>query len=69
MRKIIVYGICVILVITSFILPPTGQIDPSVLMAISILLAGYEWIFGKTIKNIKIDKEGLNVETFEKNND
>lgn len=69
MRKIIIYGICVILVITSFILPPTGQIDPSVLMAISILLAGYEWIFGKTIKNIKIDKEGLNVETFEKNND
>lgn len=69
MRKIIVYCICVILVITSFILPPTGQIDPSVLMAISILLAGYEWIFGKTIKNIKIDKEGLNVETFEKNND
>lgn len=61
-KKLIVYGIAVILMVVSFFLPPTGQIDPSVLMAASIIIGGYEWLFGNNIKSIEITKEGLKFE-------
>ena len=54
------------IMITSFILPPTGQIDPSVLMGTSILIMGYEWLFGHSIKSVNIDKTGIHIETFHK---
>ena len=66
LRKIIVYCVAVGLMITSFILPPTGQIDPSVLMGTSILIMGYEWLFGHSIKSVNIDKTGIHIETFNK---
>ena len=66
LRKIIVYCVAAGLMITSFILPPTGQIDPSVLMGTSILIMGYEWIFGHSIKSVNIDKTGIHIETFNK---
>ena len=66
LRKIIVYCIAVGLMITSFILPPTGQIDPSALMGTSILIMGYEWLFGHSIKSVNIDKTGIHIETFNK---
>lgn len=68
-KKIIAYTISVLLMIISFILPPTGSIDPSVLMASGIVIFGYEFLFGKTIKKIDIDKEGIHMETFEKDMD
>lgn len=68
-KKIIAYTISVLLMIVSFILPPTGSIDPSVLMASGIVIFGYEWLFGKTIKTISITKEGVKVETFNKDMD
>lgn len=61
-KKLIAYSISVILMIVSFFLPPTGQIDPSVLMAASIIIGGYEWLFGSNIKSIEITKEGLRFE-------
>lgn len=61
-KKLIVYGIAVILMVVSFFLPPTGQIDPTVLMAASIIIGGYEWLFGSNIKSIEITKEGLKFE-------
>lgn len=67
LRKIIVYCVAAGLMITSFILPPTGQIDPSVLMGTSILVASYEWLFGHSIKSINIDKTGIHIESFGKN--
>lgn len=65
-RKIIVYIIATALMTASFILPPTGQIDPSVLMGTSILIMGYEWLFGHSIKSVNIDKTGVHIETFNK---
>lgn len=65
-RKIIVYIIATGLMTASFILPPTGQIDPSVLMGTGILIMGYEWLFGHSIKSVNIDKTGVHIETFNK---
>lgn len=62
-RKCIVYGIAIILLVASFLLPPLGVIDNSVLMAVSIMIAGHEWIFGHSIKSIHIDKSGVHIET------
>lgn len=64
-RKGIVYGISVILMVVSFFLPPLGVIDPSVLMATAILIAGHEWLYGHSIKSINIDKSGIHIETHE----
>lgn len=68
-KKILAYAISIILMIISFVLPPTGKIDPSVLMASSLIIFGYEWLFGKTVKSINITKEGIKVETFDKDKD
>lgn len=65
-RKILVYCVAGGLMIASFILPPTGQIDPSVLMGTSILIMGYELLFGHSIKSVNIDKTGVHIETFNK---
>lgn len=62
-RKILVYIIAVVLIIASFILPPMGTVDPSVLMASGIIIGGYEWLFGHSIKSIHIDKTGIHIET------
>lgn len=62
-KKIIVYIISVALVITSFILPPTGQVDPTVLFAVGLLIGGYEWLFGHSIKSIDINKDGIHFDT------
>lgn len=62
-RKIFVYLIAVSLMVASFILPPEGQIDPSVLMGVSILIAGYEMLFGHSIKAVNIDRTGIHIET------
>lgn len=68
-KKITAYVIAIILMVVSFILPPTGVIDNSVLLASGIIIFGYEWLFGKTIKSFNITKEGIHVETFEKDMD
>lgn len=65
-KKLIVYTISVILIIASFILPPLGVIDPTVLMAVGLLIGGYEWLFGHSIKSVNIDRNGIHIETFEK---
>lgn len=65
-RKLIAYGISVALLIASFVIPPMGVIHPSVLMASSIIIAGYEWLFGHSIKSINIDKSGVHIETYDK---
>lgn len=65
-KKLIVYTISVILIIASFILPPLGVIDPTVLMAVGLLIGGYEWLFGHSIKSVSIDRNGIHIETFEK---
>lgn len=65
-RKIFVYVISMILIIASFICPPTGEIDPSVLMGVGLLIGGYEWLFGHSIKSINIDKTGIHIETYKK---
>lgn len=61
--KIITYIIAVILIIASFILPPQGVVDPTVLCSVGLLIGGYEWLFGNNIKLISIDKEGIHIET------
>lgn len=66
-RKGIVYGISIILIIISFFMPPMGVIDPSVLIAVGILIAGHEWLYGHSIKSVNIDKTGIHIETHEKN--
>lgn len=63
-RKIFVYVISTVLIITSFILPPTGEIDPSVLLAVGLLIGGYEWLFGHSVKSVNIDKTGIHIETY-----
>lgn len=65
-RKLIVYGISVILMIVSFLLPPMGVIHPSVLMGVALLIGGHEWLFGNNIKEISIDKEGVHITTHSK---
>lgn len=62
--KLATYSISVILIIVSFVLPPQGQIDSSVLMAVGLLIGGYEWLFGTSIRNIDIDKNGIHIESF-----
>lgn len=57
------YLISIILLIVSFIIPPEGIIDSSVLMAVSILLAGHQLIFGSKIKEVTIDKNGFHMIT------
>lgn len=63
---LIVYIIAIILIIVSFVLPPTGVIDNSVLLAVGILIGGYQMMFGNSIKEIKIDKEGVHIVNYEK---
>lgn len=68
-KKIIAYSIAVSLMVVSFFLPPQGVIDNSVLFASGIIIFGFEWLFGKTIKSISITKEGVKVETHNKDMD
>lgn len=67
--KLVTYFISICLMIASFILPPTGEIHPSVLVATSIVIFGYEFLFGKTVKSIDISKDGVHMETFDKDKD
>lgn len=67
-KKIIVYCISTALIVASFLLPPLGVVDPSVLMATGLLIGGYEWLFGHSIKKIDIDSSGVHFETHEKKN-
>ena len=60
--KLVSYFISVALIIASFMLPPTGEISPSVLMATGLLLGGYELIFGTSIRVLHIDKTGVHIE-------
>lgn len=60
--KIIIYMISVALIVVSFVLPPHGVIDNSVLFAVGILLAGYEVIFGISTKSIHISRDGIHIE-------
>lgn len=57
------YIVAIILMVVSFILPPEGVIDPSVLLGASILIAGQQLIWGNKIKEINLDKSGLHVVT------
>lgn len=68
-QKVISYAVAILLMIVSFFLPPMGVIDNSVLFAAGIIIFGYEWLFGKTVKSISISKEGVKVETFDKDKD
>lgn len=67
--KFITYIVSIGLLIASFIVPPTGEIHPSVLIGTSIVIFGYEFLFGKTIKKIDIDRDGVHMETFDKDMD
>lgn len=53
--------------LVSFYLPPTGQIDPSVLMGVGLLIFGYEFLFGSGIKSFDITKDGLHFEKYTNN--
>lgn len=64
--KIITYVISIIMICVSFIIPPQGIVDPSVLMSVGILVGSYELLFGTTIKSIHIDKTGVHIETHDK---
>lgn len=66
LKKLIVYTISVALIVTSFVLPPTGEIHPSVLMSVGLLIGGYEWLFGHSVKSVHIDKTGIHIETYDK---
>lgn len=68
-RKILVYLVALGLIITSFFLPPTGQIDSSVLVGAGLLVGSYEWLFGTSIKSFRIDREGVHFETYPKDNE
>lgn len=68
-QKVISYAVAILLMIVSFFIPPMGVIDNSVLFASGIIIFGYEWLFGKTVKSISITKEGIKVETFDKDKD
>lgn len=65
-RKIVVYIIAVAIIITSFIIPPPGVVDPSALCSASLIIGGYEWLFGHSIKSMHIDKTGIHIETHDK---
>lgn len=65
-KALITYGISVALMITSFFLPPLGIIDNSVLLAAGILIGGYQLMFGHSIKEINIDRNGIHIETHDK---
>lgn len=58
-----VYFIAVILIVAGFLLPPQGQIDPSVLIASGILIGGFQLLFGHSIKFIDINGSGIHIET------
>ena len=66
LKKIVVYIIAVALIITSFIVPPPGVVDPSSLYASALIIGGYEWLFGHSIKSVHIDKTGIHIETHDK---
>lgn len=55
------YLVSLVLLVVSFFLPPTGSIDSSVLIAVSILIGGGQLIFGSSIKELHINKEGITV--------
>lgn len=63
----IAYLVSIVLMVVSFYLPPQGTIDPSVLFAAGILIAGYQLIWGHSIKEINIDKSGIHIVTHDKN--
>lgn len=69
MKELIIYGIAVVLIVASFFIPPLGVIDNSVLMAAGIMIAGYQLMFGHSIKEITLDRNGLHIETYDKPND
>ena len=66
LRKIVVYIIAVAVIITSFIIPPPGVVDPSALFAFGLIIGGYELLFGHSIKSVHIDKTGIHIETHDK---
>ena len=66
LKKIVVYIIAVALIITSFIVTPPGVVDPSSLCASALIIGGYEWLFGHSIKSVHIDKTGIHIETHDK---
>lgn len=65
--KILTYIISVIIICVSWLMPPPFAVDPSVLQATAILLFAAEWLFGTSIKEFKIDREGLHYSTHDKN--
>lgn len=68
-KKICAYSIAVLLMVISFFLPPQGVIDNSVLFASGIIIFGFEFCFGKTVKTFNITREGIKIETFDKDKD
>lgn len=68
-KKCIVYIISVVMMLVSFYLPPTGQIDPSVILSVGVMLFGYELLFGNGIKSFDITKEGIHFEKYTKNDE
>lgn len=66
LKKIVVYIIAIALIITSFIVPPPGVVDPSALCSSALIIGGYEWLFGHSIKSVHIDKTGIHIETHDK---
>ena len=65
MFKIFCYLVAAGLLIGGFIAPPTGEIHPSVLTASGLLLAGWQLLFGKGLRSIHLDKNGLTIKTEE----
>lgn len=60
--KICVYSISLALIIISFILPPKGQIDPTVIFSTGMMLGFFEIYFGNSIKHLQISKDGVDIE-------
>lgn len=63
MKAIITYSIAVILLVVAYFLPPQGEISSSVLIASSIIIGGFQLMFGHSIKEISIDKNGVHIST------
>lgn len=56
------YIVSVVLCIVGFVWPPTAIIDGSVLIAVSVLIAGQQLLFGDSIKTLNIDKTGIHLD-------
>lgn len=64
-KKAIAYFISLALIIIGFAMPPPAEIHPSVLTAVGIIIGGAELLFGSSIKEITVDKNGLHFEKFQ----